>query len=639
MTIQQKFSGLTSSFGCEGDKFAPVAFIDGSYILRDRDSAFISFNFAENAYEGKIKWYNAEGWLPCFVTEFSKKGVRYIVKDFADCVDIPAGKLEIAYTRLIVENESNSNIIAPELPALPVCLTNNREKTVIKSKETVIYDFAVAADRFGANYEFPSDDEIYSFGSFDAHYASMKKFWEDRISVTAIITDLPDERLINAVKAGFTYTHIIKDGYELNVGENAYKQVFDHDAIGIVISLLTIGDFKNFKEYAKIILKNIQFPDARRKYGWVFAMYLLKTGDKEYVKTQLPLIKRYIDEIHSDRCDNGTGIMVSSAAIDSNGYWTVDNQSALTGLAAFMYLCQQFELKEEYNEAKAEYDSLLKVCNEKINALTDKYIPISMIELNEYGPRCDVRDANWASMFLFGRWAWDGYLMGAEQYGPMIDRIDATYEYGARRREGISDSPYNFGGYPHGFYSSSYNAGYGSAALRGETRRDTGIKAYQFMLDHSQSGPFGWWEGIGYPNNNSPWDIPHASCGGGSCQHMWGQAVATKVLYDSLIVEKFNQDIIIGRGIPEEWKQSGKKIGVKQYPVANGGRVDFLLEYTDNGVKLILDGAIDQKKIQPDFIDIFKYQISGCTVENGLLNIFGTHAEIFFKMIEKDTLE
>lgn len=40
-----------------------------------------------------------------------------------------------------------------------------------------------------------------------------------------------------------------------------------------------------------------------------------------------------------------------------NGYWTVDNQSALTGLAAFMYLCQQFELKEEYNEAKAEYDS------------------------------------------------------------------------------------------------------------------------------------------------------------------------------------------------------------------------------------------------------------------------------------------
>lgn len=39
-----------------------------------------------------------------------------------------------------------------------------------------------------------------------------------------------------------------------------------------------------------------------------------------------------------------------------------------------------------------------------------------------------------------------------------------------------------------------------------------------------------------------------------------------------------------------------KKIGVKQYPVANGGRVDFLLEYTDNGVKLILDGAIDQKK-------------------------------------------
>lgn len=38
-----------------------------------------------------------------------------------------------------------------------------------------------------------------------------------------------------------------------------------------------------------------------------------------------------------------------------------------------------------------------------------------MDEPNEYGQRSDPHDANWGSMFLFGRWGWDGYLFGAEQ--------------------------------------------------------------------------------------------------------------------------------------------------------------------------------------------------------------------------------
>ena len=108
--------------------------------------------------------------------------------------------------------------------------------------------------------------------------------------------------------------------------------------------------------------------------------------------------------------------------------------------------------------------------------------------ITEKTTRNDPRDANWALMFLFGRWAWDGHLFNADQENSeMIALIDDTYTHGFDRRKDISDTIYNFDGYPHGYYSSSYNAGYGSTALRAEQYRDAGIKAYQFMIENSMS--------------------------------------------------------------------------------------------------------------------------------------------------------
>jgi hypothetical protein len=240
------------------------------------------------------------------------------------------------------------------------------------------------------------------------------------------------------------------------------------------------------------------------------------------------------------------------------------------------------------------------------------YLPISMVEPNETGPRKDPRDANWASMFLFGRWAWDGYLFGAEQTGTMFDKIDDTYTRGFERRNDVSESIYNFGGYPHGYYSSAYNAGYGSAALRGEQYRDLGIKAYQYMIDKTMSGPFGWWEGVDYPSATSPWNIDHARGGGGSNQHMWGQSTATKVLFDSLIAEKSDGTVIIGRGVPNEWLRSRQKIGLDRYPVTNGGRVGYRLTTSGTRVTIQLSG---------DVRDVTAYSIELPALKNNVAQV------------------
>ncbi|MEG0457246.1 MAG: hypothetical protein RR549_03860, partial [Oscillospiraceae bacterium] len=90
--------GLVSSFGWEGDKHAPIAYIDGTYKLRDNGDKIINFGVWD--IKEKINWYNKEGYLPCFVSEFSKNELSHTVENFADLVIVDGKKYEIAYSRM-----------------------------------------------------------------------------------------------------------------------------------------------------------------------------------------------------------------------------------------------------------------------------------------------------------------------------------------------------------------------------------------------------------------------------------------------------------------------------------------------------------------------------------------------------------
>ncbi|MCO5989141.1 hypothetical protein NE235_23835 [Actinoallomurus spadix] len=612
--------GLTSSFGWEGDLNAPIAFIDGSYRLRSRGNAMITFGVPN--IPGKIKWYNSEGYLPAFVSEYAKDGLDIKVQNFADLGVVGGNRFEVAYSRMTVTNTTAKQARLPRVSSrlTPLNAAADPAVTTIDAGQTVVRDYAVAADRFDGTYDWPTATQLQQLGGLDQHYAHMRQYWNTRLSAIADITDLPDKRLINAYKAGYIYTLIIRDDVngekQLHVGENGYDEMFDHDTIGIVSTLLTIGDFTYAKDYLSTLPAQLQYDDAKWKYSWPYALYLQRTGDKDFIRSRFATIKKNTHTIETDRIDGGKGIIKQTDAIDSHGYWTIDNWAALTGLTTYRYLATALGETDEAAWAKAEYDDLLKVATNRIDQTMQQYgldyIPISMVEPNETGPRKDPRDANWASMFLFGRWAWDGYLFGAEQTGTMINKIDATYTHGFDRRKGISDSIYNFGGYPHGYFSSAYNAGYGSSALRGEQYRDLGIKAYQYMIDKAMSGPFGWWEGVDYPSASSPWDIDHARGGGGSNQHMWGQSTATKVLFDSLIAEKSDGSLIIGRGVPNEWLRTGKKIGLDRYPVQSGGRVGYQLKTAGTTVHIQFSG---------DVSDVAAYSVELPALRDNIVNV------------------
>ena len=213
----------------------------------------------------------------------------------------------------------------------------------------------------------------------------------------------------------------------------------------------------------------------------------------------------------------------------------------------------------------------------------------SMTEPNT-GNRCsNAEDANWAAPFLFGRWAWDGYLFGAPLSGPGVSLIDATYDYGFGRLAGKLP-PGTFGGYPTQYYSTAYNAGYGEWGLASQRHRDQGILSYQFMIANGQSGPYSWWESQQFPNPGSPWTGTHPEAGNGSSPHAWGMANANMVLLDSLAAQRADGDLVVGRGVPGSWLSGGQPIQLANMPTTDGHHVGLTIRGHGSSVTLTLTG-------------------------------------------------
>ena len=110
--------------------------------------------------------------------------------------------------------------------------------------------------------------------------------------------------------------------------------------------------------------------------------------------------------------------------------------------------------------------------------------------------------------------------------------------------------PDTTGGFPGDYYSSAYNAAQGAAGLASADHRDQGIVNYEFMIANSQSGPLSWWESSSAPDPRSPWVGRHPSTGQGSSPHAWGMAGANKVLLDSLVAQRSDGSLVVGRGVP-----------------------------------------------------------------------------------------
>ena len=116
----------------------------------------------------------------------------------------------------------------------------------------------------------------------------MRGYWDRQLARIAQITALPDASLVNAYKTGFIDAQIIRAGNKLKTGANGYDQEFSHDVIGILANLFTQGytaGAHGLLDRARYVIgTQTQYDDGVWTYPWIWAIYLLKTGDLSFVK-------------------------------------------------------------------------------------------------------------------------------------------------------------------------------------------------------------------------------------------------------------------------------------------------------------------------------------------------------------------
>ncbi len=599
--------------GWDGDKDAVIAHEDGSFDVRAGKNLAIRFGIYHSPIS--LTWNNVNGYLPALITQFERNNSTISITHFGDKVTIQKHDFVIIYSRVAISNHDivSHNFDPAPTPGLTTLVGSSNDVDVGK---IAIHDYAIAVDKFGNTYDWPDDQALIQAGNWEQHFLHMQKYWNDRLASIVQIKQLPDQKLIDAFKAGYIYTHIVKDGNLLYTGENGYDALYDHDLVDILVNLFNQGDFKDAHAFLESFSVD-QYLDAAFKFSWPWAIYLFKTGDTDFVRAHFSEIQKQTHRIESNRTGPNR-VIGSTHAIDGEGMWTVDDESALLGLLSYGYIAQRLGNRAENQWAHNQYRDLLASVNKELTTTIQhyhlSYLPCAVNMPNTMNFCQTANDANWAATFLFGHWSWDGYLFNGEQSGPLLDMIDKTYDYGFQRLKGLLPE-HTYGGYPG--YSSAYNAGYGAAGLRGEHYRGEAILDYEFMLSKTMNGPFSWWEDI-KTVGSSDWVGTHAQSGRGSSPHMWGQALASKVLLDALISEKIDGQLIIGRGIPEQWAQDGKTIELTNYPLSSKQRIGMQIATTGNTVKLTLSGAIPAGQIDfelPGFRNNI-YEASTGTVNN-----------------------
>ena len=613
--------GTASAIGWEANQQGVVTCLGGVFLVQDgfyREYGFGIYNGSPTA------WTDADGYLPAQITTFQRSGATIAITEFADRLVLGGHPFVAVYSRVAVHNPTARSVSEAPDPTSGMVSLSDAPDTV-GPHASVTHDYVVAADRFGASYPWPTAQELADAGTFDQHFEHMQRFWNQQLAGIAGI-QVPDPTLVDAYRSGFITTEIARSGDQLHTGVNGYEAEYSHDVVGILSNLFTEGEFSDahalLLEARTVVGAQGQYNDGLWTYPWLWATYLLKSGDLAFVKQNFsaggrptqPSIQDAAHAIAADRT-GPSGIMEATDDIDFVGYWTTDDYQALLGLAAYRYLADRVGNVTEARWATQQYDSLLAATSATLDTTIQRYgldyLPCSMMQPNTTNTCANPEDANWISPF--GRWAWDGSLVGASLSGPGIALLDATYAHGFQKLVGVLPKD-TFGGFPSDYYSSAYNAGDGLAGLAGNHYRDQGILSYEFMIGHSQSGPNSWWESSTAPSPRTPWRGSHPGAGQGSSPHAWGMAQANSALLDSLVAQRSDGTLIVGRGVPATWLVRGSSIAVTNVPTSDGRRFALRMTATGQSVILSLNGRPPSDKVLfqlPSFVDDIASTSSG----------------------------
>jgi hypothetical protein len=496
-----------------------------------------------------------------------------------------------------------------------------------------IYDVTVPADS-SVSLDFVvkahgtiSPTQLKKLGTFDSNYAFVKDYYDGKLKRLALPVTLPNQEVVDSYKN--TYLTMLEtivgvgeaeesadippsyDAYEIRgsggnrSGFYQYDRFFSHDVPNMVEQFVRDGDFAAAMRimgsayYQSLAYAPEQdYLNAIPLYIIPYAtMWLLMSDGQRivyYTESVKSGIKAAVKNIHA-YMTGPAGLMAKSNSLDNgSNYLVIDNFAVLHGFAAYEYLSTQWGWTEEIGWAQCQ----LTTMNNALNGKLDAFMAEQGVDWYYCGLDADtgfwtrhqigdpIYDGNWiGTTFMMSTFPWDAVLLGFDLGGTWETQLDKTIDNAfALRAQGGAIPEDSWGGWWGHFYGAVYNTGMSLSLLYSDKYRELTVRSYEWLLDN-QSAPFQWGESFDKGQNDTDWTTPATD------YETWGLGFMRQGLLEATVSVKVNGDVIIGRGIPNNWLVIGKPILWQNIGIGNGKHFDSL--------KI---SAVDETHIQLDLV-------------------------------------
>ncbi|MBK5721875.1 hypothetical protein JGH11_13425 [Dysgonomonas sp. Marseille-P4677] len=586
-----------------------------------------------------IHWSLAENYLPFPVSVWEKDGIEIKITHVGK--RLLNHSVNAVYTQVKLTNTSetahktqliiNGNKVQERVFSLQSANLQKRDanqvflSTDISAGESVVYEFVLPANGEG------NIQSILDEGGFDKQYTSEKEIIDRRLEQFTHPVSLPYEELINLWKTSQMnmWNATVKtpvDYEQRGSGGNVYgfyqyDRVFDHDVPDMAIQYIIEGNWDvarqimngaTYERLSKGLLEKEKYNDAIPKYLITMAQYLQVTGDKAFfTKKLIEKLKRCARAVQDMRKDQlspdleekrAYGLILKGSTLDNGSeYLIVDNFAALHGLAAYIYICNQLGQVTEAKWAQTEMEDL--------NNCLNKSLDISMEESGtdwynacfsfDYDSVLVSGPGNWfGTTLMMPTFPWNAYLKGFDLGGTWKNHFDPSVERWLEETRNFGCEPGSFGAWWGAKYGSIYNPGMAMPLLISDKHRTLVAQSIEWLLDN-QSSPYHWGESFHKPQPASDWTRPEVDL------ETWGLGFIRQAMLQLCISVHVDGTIILGRGIPDKWLESGKPITWKNVYINNGKKFDFSIRKDKEMIYINISGDDSDGKIIVD-LPMFK---------------------------------
>jgi len=588
--------------------------------------------FADNRRE-TIRWSLAEDYLPAPTSVWKKDNIEVKIQHFGR--RLLNDKADVIYTRVKLKNLDkkshklklllNGNNVSDRAFAVGNFKVQKENEHIIYTEyeievgETITYDFVFPANGVARI------EEILKEGGYDWNYHLMKNEIDEKMSGLTMPVSLPDERFVNLWKSSMPYmwNATVKTPTDLQqradggnvVGFPQYDHTFNHDIPNMVIQYILEGNWELAREIMNgdsffKLSKGVPVGDKKNDSGPKFltsmAQYLQMTGDREYFTEELlSIIKKCAHAVNAmrdgqmDESLKGVGaygLIQKGGTLDNhNNFLLVDNFAALHGFQAYRYICEQFEMHKEKAWVEKTIESLNNCLNDVLDLSMKEmgvdwyfaYFAFDINELSVKGP------GNWlGTSLMMSSFPWNAYLKGFNLGGTWKDHFDKSVEKWMSKSKELGLPEGAFGAWWAFPAGSVYNPGMGMQLLFSEKYRTQVVKSIEWLFD-VQSVPYNWGESFRMFKEGD-WSRPAIGF------ETWGLGFIRQAMLQLCISVKTDGTIILGRGIPNEWLDSGKVISWRNVRINNNKKIDFSIKKTDKKINIYLKGDKTEGNILVD---------------------------------------